>query len=79
MNFETASDGSSVANELPDVNMEEAIPVPDAALGAQTSDDLADSVPGLFRILDLVYEQGSSGLGWSSPPFHCISLILMLS
>jgi hypothetical protein len=32
---------------------------------ALLTDDLADSIPGLFRILDLVHEQGSSGIGMS--------------
>lgn len=26
-------------------------------------DDIAEAIPGLFRVLDLVQEQGSSGLG----------------
>ena len=29
----------------------------------QESNDLAESIPGLYRVLDLINEQGSGGLG----------------
>ena len=66
MNLKTESNGSVAGNESTDANMDGVNPITDALIDAHLSGNLADSVPGLFRVLNLVYEQGISGLGSST-------------
>jgi hypothetical protein len=61
LNFETASDGLTGPHDS--MINEEYVMEDRNALDSRISDDLADNIPGLFRILDLIHEQGSSGIG----------------